>query len=110
MNREQTLLAALHFATAYVQKAVADGLMEDCAVPASLALARLRAVLGGQEDGAGARFELQQDEETGRLYWWGSEDGWKDATEVGENGVLTLDGQHFAVGSRLILTEPWMRG
>jgi hypothetical protein len=49
MNREQTLLAALRFATAYVQKAVADGLMEDCAVPASVALERLRAVLDGQE-------------------------------------------------------------
>jgi hypothetical protein len=52
MNREQTLLAALHFATAYVAKAVADGLMEDCAVPASVALERLRAVLDGQEGGA----------------------------------------------------------
>lgn len=44
---EQTLIAALRFATAYVRKAVADGLMEDCAVPASVALERLRAVLEG---------------------------------------------------------------
>lgn len=54
-----------------------------------------------------ARFELRQDEETGRLYWWGGEDGWKDATEVGENGALTLDAQHFTVGSVLTLVEPF---
>ena len=53
-----------------------------------------------------ARFELRQDEDTGRRYWWGSEDGWKDATEIGEDGVLMLDAQHFAIGSVLTLTEP----
>lgn len=52
------------------------------------------------------RFELRIDEETGRRYWWGGEDGWKDATEIGEDGVLTLDAMHFAVGTVLSLTEP----
>lgn len=52
------------------------------------------------------RFELRKDEETGRLYWWGHEDGWKDATEIGEDGVLTLDAQHFAVGAVLSINEP----
>lgn len=44
-KRNATLEKALTFATKYVMKAVADGLMEDCAVPASVALVRLRAVL-----------------------------------------------------------------
>lgn len=46
-ERQRTLESALRFATAYVRKAVADGLMEDCVVPASVALERLRAVLEG---------------------------------------------------------------
>ena len=54
------------------------------------------------------RFELRQDEDTGRLYWWGSEDGWKDATEIGENGVLTIDAAHFPIGTVLLLKEPDM--
>ena len=37
------------------------------------------------------RFEVRLSECTGRRYWWGWESGWKDATEIGENGVLTLD-------------------
>lgn len=53
-----------------------------------------------------ARFELRQEENTGRLFWWGAEDGWKDAAEIGEDGVLTLDATAFAVGTVLILTEP----
>lgn len=53
------------------------------------------------------RFELRQDEETGRLYWWGSEDGWKDETEVGEDGVLTLSAEHFKVGTILRFSEPF---
>ena len=52
------------------------------------------------------RFELRQDEDTGRLYWWGGEDGWKDPTEIGEDGVLILDGQHFAIGTVLLFREP----
>ena len=50
------------------------------------------------------RFELRI--ENGRRFWWGAEDGWKDATEIGENGVLTLDAAAFAVGTILILSEP----
>ncbi len=53
-----------------------------------------------------ARFELRQDEDTGRLYWWGHEDGWKDATEVGENGVITISCEHFKVGTVLHMIEP----
>jgi hypothetical protein len=53
-----------------------------------------------------ARFELRQDEDTDRLYWWGAENGWKDATEIGENGVLTLDASAFAIGTVLTLIEP----
>jgi hypothetical protein len=52
------------------------------------------------------RFELRKDEETGRMYWWGAEDGWKDATEIGEDGVLTLSAEHFAVGTIIELSEP----
>jgi hypothetical protein len=48
-----------------------------------------------------ARIELRVDEDTGRRYWWGFEEGWKDATEVGQNGVLMLDVQHFDVGTVL---------
>lgn len=51
-------------------------------------------------------FELRRDEETGRRYWWGSEDGWKDPTEIGEDGVLTISAEHFAIGTRLQLIEP----
>lgn len=52
------------------------------------------------------RFEVRLSEYTGRRYWWGWESGWKDATEIGENGVLTLDAAAFAVGTILILSEP----
>lgn len=62
-----------------------------------------REILPDQHTG---RFELRRDEDTGRLYWWGGEDGWKDPTEIGEDGVLTLDAQHFAVGTVLKMTEP----
>lgn len=51
-------------------------------------------------------FELRQDEETGRRYWFGAESDWKDGTEVGRNGVLILDSKHFEVGTRLVMTEP----
>lgn len=54
-----------------------------------------------------ARFELRRDEDTGRLYWWGAEDGWKDATEIGEDAVLTLNGANFQVGTILRLSEPF---
>lgn len=50
------------------------------------------------------RFELCI--EDGRRFWWGAEDGWKDATEIGKNGVLTLDASRFAIGTVLTLTEP----
>lgn len=52
------------------------------------------------------RFELRQDEDTGRIYWWGAEDGWKDATEVGKDGTLTLSVEHFKVGTILRFSEP----
>ena len=51
------------------------------------------------------RFELRQDD-FGRRYWWGAEDGWKDPTEIGENGVLMLDAAHFAIGTVITLVEP----
>lgn len=54
----------------------------------------------------GGYFELRSDEETNRRYWWGSEDGWKGATEIGQDGVLTLDAGAFAVGTTLRLYEP----
>lgn len=52
------------------------------------------------------RFELCVDEDTGRRYWFGSEDGWKDATEVGEDGTLTMSAEHFNVGAVLRFSEP----
>jgi len=52
-------------------------------------------------------FELCQDEETGRLYWWGAEDGWKDPTEIGEEGVLTMKAEHFKLGTTLTMREPF---
>jgi hypothetical protein len=54
------------------------------------------------------RFEIRVDEETGRRYWWGAEDGWKDATEIGVNGVLTLDAAAFEPGTVLELHEDSM--
>ena len=52
------------------------------------------------------RFELMRDEDTGRLYWYGGEDGWKDNTEIGVDGVLTICPEHFTVGTVLEFTEP----
>jgi hypothetical protein len=51
-----------------------------------------------------ARFELR--EEDGRLYWWGAENGWKDATEIGEKGVITIDAKGFEVGTVILVSEP----
>jgi hypothetical protein len=54
-----------------------------------------------------AHFEVREDEETGRRYWYGAEDGWKDATDVGdEHGRMILDPKHYAVGTVLVMTEP----
>ena len=48
------------------------------------------------------QFELKQDEDTGRRYWWGAEDGWKDATEIGdEDGTLIMRPEHFSIGTIL---------
>lgn len=58
----------------------------------------------GPQSATVGRFELRI--EDGRRFWWGSENGWKDATEIGENGVLTLDAAAFAIGTVLTLTEP----
>lgn len=52
------------------------------------------------------RFEVREDEDAGRRYWWGAEDGWKDPTEVGEDGVITVDARHFAIGAVLYMSEP----
>lgn len=54
----------------------------------------------------GGYFELKQDEDTGRKYWYGAEDGWKDGTEVGEDGVLIMNSEHFPVGTKLIFNDP----
>jgi len=56
------------------------------------------------------RFEVRLSEHTGRHYWWGWESGWKDATEIGENGALTLDAAAFAIGTVITLTEPFAHG
>lgn len=56
------------------------------------------------------RFEVRLSEYTGRRYWWGWEGGWKDATEIGENGVLTLDAAAFELGTVITLTEPFAHG
>lgn len=50
------------------------------------------------------RFELR--EEDGRRFWFGGEEGWKDATEVGEDGVLIMSADHFPVGTVLEFTGP----
>lgn len=50
------------------------------------------------------RFELRI--EDGRRFWWGYEDGWKDETEIGKNGVLTIDAAEFAIGTVFTLSEP----
>src|SRR5690348_14358731 len=52
------------------------------------------------------RFELRVDEDTGRRYWWGGEDGWKDPTEVGEDGTLIVHVDSFQPGTVLVFTEP----
>lgn len=51
-------------------------------------------------------FQLMQDEETGRRYWYGSEDGWKGGTEVGMDGIITLDAEGFVVGTVVLVSEP----
>lgn len=53
----------------------------------------------------GGYFELRIDDD-GRRYWWGGEDGWKDPTEIGEDGTLTLRADAFTVGTILRFTEP----
>lgn len=65
----------------------------------------LQKAMGGTTMTTG-RFELRQDEDTGRRYWFGSEDGWKDATEVGEDGTLTMSAEHFSIGAVLCFSEP----
>lgn len=50
------------------------------------------------------RFESRT--EDGRRFWWGYEDGWKDETEIGKDGVLTIDAAEFAIGTILTLSEP----
>ena len=51
-------------------------------------------------------FQLMQDEDTGRRYWYGSEDGWKDGTEIGWDGIVTLDAEGFVVGTVIFVHEP----
>lgn len=51
------------------------------------------------------QFELKQDEDTGRKYWFGAEDGWE--TEIGdEEGTLILRIDNFPVGTKLIFIDP----
>jgi len=52
-----------------------------------------------------ANIELREDDD-GRRYWYGAEDGWKEPTELGEDGVLMLSVEHFAVGTKLYMEEP----
>jgi hypothetical protein len=51
------------------------------------------------------QFELKED--SGRKYWFGAEDGWKDATEIGDKeGTLVIGVDHFPVGTKLIFQDP----
>lgn len=68
-------------------------------------LASTREQAENEEVGYGY-FEVMQDEETGRKYWYGAEDGWKDPEEIGENGVITMDAKAFEVGTVLTVREP----
>lgn len=53
------------------------------------------------------RFELMEDDETGRKYWFGAEDSWIEGTEIGEDdGMLKLSIDTFPVGTVLVFTEP----
>lgn len=51
-------------------------------------------------------FEVKQDEETGRKYWFGGESGWKNPEEIGEDGVITMDAESFEVGTTISMREP----
>lgn len=57
-----------------------------------------------EDEIAYGHFEVK--EEDGRHFWFGAEDGWKDSDEIGEDGVLTIDAKHFAVGTVLAMSEP----
>lgn len=52
------------------------------------------------------RFELRQDEDTGRKFWFGGEEEWKDPTEVGEDGTLIVNADAFQVGTIFVFIEP----
>ena len=80
------------------------GVIEDVVHCGAQARAKVYRPLDGET--SYGHFELRKDEDTGRLYWWGSEDGWKDATEIGEQGVLTLNAEAFTVGTSLTFIEP----
>ena len=64
---------------------------------------RFFAWLGPQSATVEPGFELRI--EDGRRFWWVRRMG-SDATEIDENGVLTLDAAAFAIGTVLTLTEP----
>lgn len=51
-------------------------------------------------------FEVKQDEETGRKYWFGAESCWKDPEEVGKNGIITINAESFEVGTVIHMEEP----
>lgn len=50
-----------------------------------------------------AYFELIEDED-GRVFWHGAEDGWKDACDMGD--MLILDAKQFKVGTVIRMEEP----
>ena len=56
-----------------------------------------------------ARFELIEDDDSGRRYSYGAQTDWKQATEVGtQTGELVMRPEHFATGTIVLVIEPDM--
>lgn len=62
---------------------------------------------GPVESFPSAWFEIRQDDETGEVYWYGGGAGDKEATEMSKGEPLIMPPDHWPVGTRVDVTEPW---
>ena len=52
-----------------------------------------------------AWWEIRQEDDTGKVYWWGCGVADKEVTRI--DGPLTMDPSHFPPGTRIDVNEPW---